>query len=83
VYCTKQYINPKKVKFTKKKIIISLFKSINNFLSLLSKYININAGIDKIGKDHKSAAAVELTETAKLLIATIIAPPITKYIKFL
>ena len=54
-------MKPKNVRFTKKNINISVFKSNNNFLSFLSKYMKINAGIDRIGKDHKSAAAVELT----------------------
>ena len=64
----------KNVRFTKKKTNISEFILSNNFLSFVSKYINMNTGNDKIGNDHKSAAAVGFIFRAILLMAITIDP---------
>jgi len=68
----------KNVRFTKKKMTMSELIFSNNFLSFVSRYININTGKDRIGNDHKSAAAVELIFIAILFIPTTIDPAITK-----
>ena len=68
----------KNVRFAKKKIKMSELISSNNFLSFVSKYININTGRDSIGNDHNNAAAVGFILRAILLIATTVDPAIKK-----
>jgi hypothetical protein len=68
----------KNVRFTKKKINMSELILSNNFLSFVSRYININTGKDKIGNDHNRAAAVVFILRAILLMTTTIDPAITK-----